>query len=303
MTSGTAPSPAAPERRVPGLTPAARERLRALFRVLGRLSPGLAARVAFRLMQTPIARPIGPGEAAFLATARQRRLPTPHGEVQAYEWAGQDPAAPTVLIVHGWVSHAARLAATIHALRERDLRVLAFDAPGHGRSGGRRVDADSFRDAIRAMVQHFGPVHGVVAHSFGAFSTARWLAEDAPPALRTAVLVGLMSDVGYVFDSFASMMALEPRVLQRFRTLFHARYGGHPEDFASDVLLRRLRLPVLLVHGALDDLVPAEHSRRLSAELADGQLLVLDDHGHGTPLRHPETAARIAGFLADRLRP
>src|ERR1700688_3617388 len=107
MTSATGRSRANAERTIPGLSPALRSRMRRLFRIVSALSPSLAARLAMRLFLTPIARSIATEEARFLETARSHRLSTPLGRLQAYEWPG--PAgAPAVLVVHGWISHAAR---------------------------------------------------------------------------------------------------------------------------------------------------------------------------------------------------
>src|SRR5260221_5263585 len=247
MTWATGRSRAKPERTIPGLSPVLRGRLRWLFRLASVLSPALAARLAMRLFLTPIARPIEAEEAAFLATARSLRLATPLGALQAYEWPG--PAgASAVLVVHGWISHAARMAELILALRGRGLRVVGFGGPAHGRSNGTQADLPAFRQAIDAVTAACGPFHGVLAHSFGALTTTAWLSEQAPAQIRAVVLVGMMNNVGYVFESFAQAMALNPRVIAGFRALFRRPYGGEPETFSSDRLVAALRLPILLVH-------------------------------------------------------
>lgn len=301
MTSVTGRSRANPERTVPGLSPRLRGRIRALFRVVSTLSPPLAGRLAMRLFLTPMARRIAPDEARFLATAKAQALSVPSGHLQAYEWPARLANAPTVLLVHGWISNAARMAEVVRALQSRGLRVVAFDAPAHGRSGGRQADLQAFRAAMTTVIANCGPVHAVLAHSFGALTTIMWLAEDQPLDLRAAVLVGMMSDVGYVFDSFSMAMALRPDVLAHFRALFRTRYGAYPEDVSTAELARRLRLPVLLVHGGMDDLVPAVHAIVVARQLRDGQLLIAPDLGHSAPLRDPATVARIADFLATRL--
>jgi len=301
MTSDTAPSPAPLERGVPGLSIARRDRARLMFRALSALSPALAAQLAMQLFLTPLRRRIAPEEARFLATARPLRLAVPSGQLQAYDWPAATPAAPTVLLVHGWISHAARLAALVSALRERGFRVVAFDAPAHGRSSGRQADLQSFRTAIHAVLAACGPVQAVLAHSFGALTTSKWLAEDRPAGVRAAVLVGMMRDAGYVFESFALAMALNPQVLARFRELFRARYGIYPEELATTELVRQVPLPVLIVHGEADELVPAEHASEIAAHLHDGQLLIAPLLSHGAPLRDPATLARICDFLAARL--
>jgi alpha-beta hydrolase superfamily lysophospholipase len=304
MTSATGRSRAKPERTIPGLSPALRTRLRWLFRLVSAVSPALAARLAMRLFLTPISRPIAAAEAEFLATGRAFSLTTPTGRLQAYEWQAPGPeaaTAPAVLVVHGWISHAARMAEIIRALQARGLRVVAFDAPAHGRSGGSQADLPAFRQAIRTVTEACGPFHGVLAHSFGALTTATWLSEEVPPTLRAVVLVGMMNNVGYVFESFALAMALNAEVMVRMRALFRARYGGDPESFAAERLVARLHLPILVVHGGVDELVPAGHASEISRQLRDGRLLLVGHLGHSAPLRDPDTVAQIADFLATQL--
>jgi alpha-beta hydrolase superfamily lysophospholipase len=303
MTSVTGPSRAIPERTVPGLTPAMRARARWLFRIVSALSPALAARLAMRAFLTPLARPIEPEEEQFLATAQSQALASSSGALQVYTWPAPAPEAPTVLLVHGWISHAARMADIVRALQQRGIRVVAFDAPAHGRSGGTQADLHGFRAAIQTVIARCGPVHGVLAHSFGALSTASWLAEDRPATLRAVVLVGMMRDLGYIFDSFTQALALSPAVSLRFRELFRARYGAYPEDVTSGEMVRRLHMPVLLVHGAADDVVPSAHAQAVSKDLRAGRLLIAPDLGHGAPLRDPATVQQIVDFFSEQLAP
>ncbi len=286
-------------RSIPGLSPERRRRLRSLFRVLGAISPALAARLAAYAFTLPLARAVGPEDAAFLAGAHGRRLQTPVGAVQVYEWPGRDPA---VLVLHGWISHAARLAPVIDALRAHGLRVVAFDAPAHGRSDGRRADLHAFLGALETVSRDCGPIGAVLAHSFGAITAATWLAQDHAVPLRAAVLVGLPRDVGYLFDSFTITLGLSAGVVRRLRALFHARYGRDPEDYSAQQLAARIRVPVLLVHGASDELVPVAHSEAIVRLLDGARLHVVPRLNHSAPLRDPPTVALMADFIAGALR-
>jgi alpha-beta hydrolase superfamily lysophospholipase len=283
---------------MPGLSAALQRRLRTAFRLLSALSPKLAAKLAVRLFMTPGSRRIDPEEAHFLATARAVALRTSGDRIQAYEWAGNGPA---VLVVHGWISHAARMADAINALRARGLRVVAFDAPAHGRSAGRRADLHDFCEAIDAVSAACGPIGGLLAHSFGALTTVSWLAETQPAAIQAVVLVGLPRDVGYIFETFAIALALRADVVAHARALFLRRYGRYPEQYASTALAGQLRMPVLLIHGGADEFVPADQAVEVSEQLIDGQLLVLANLRHSAPLHDADTVEAMADFLASRM--
>ena len=160
----------APARNIPGLTPARQRRIRTVFRLLSALSPALSARFAERLFITPRTRRVSHQDAGFLSTAAGRRLPTPHGDVQIYEWPG---AGPAVLVLHGWISYAGQLSSIIEGLLAHGMRVVAFDAPAHGRSGGRQADLASFRDALAAVVPTATEVVAVGADRDGIEGLAR----------------------------------------------------------------------------------------------------------------------------------
>jgi pimeloyl-ACP methyl ester carboxylesterase len=291
----------APARNIPGLTPARQRRIRTVFRLLSALSPALSARFAERLFITPRTRRVSHQDAGFLSTAAGRRLPTPHGDVQIYEWPG---AGPAVLVLHGWISYAGQLSSIIEGLLAHGMRVVAFDAPAHGRSGGRQADLASFRDALAAVSSACAPAGAILAHSFGAITAAGWLAEDPAAArLRAAVLVGLPRDLGYLFESFTMAMALRADVVQRLRALFRARYGGEPEDYAAPALARRIHIPVLLVHGEADEYIPASHAEEVALQLRDGHIQVIAGLSHSAPLRDPDTIELMARFISERLRP
>jgi alpha-beta hydrolase superfamily lysophospholipase len=284
---------------IPGMTPILKRRMRTLFRIVTALSPALAVLLAARLFITPLARRISDEDAQFLTSAASRRLATAHGDVQIYEWPGQGPA---VLMLHGWISYAARLSLVIEALRARGLRVVAFDAPAHGRSAGKRADLYSFRDALAAVSNSCGPPGAIFAHSFGALTAASWLAENAAGSnLRAAVLVGLPRDVGFLFESFTIAMGLRADVIQRLRARFRTRYGARPEDYSAQTLAQRIHIPVLIIHGGADELVPAAHAEQVALQLRDGRVQVIPGLNHSAPLRDPETVQLMANFIAARM--
>jgi dipeptidyl aminopeptidase/acylaminoacyl peptidase len=59
----------------------------------------------------------------------------------------------------------------------------------------------------------------------------------------------------------------------------------------------RIRVPVLLIHGAEDDETPPDHSRRIHDALGGPkELLLVEGAGHGDALR-PQAWQRIEAFL------
>ena len=101
--------------------------------------------------------------------------------LRSYRW---DVAAARggVVLVHGFGDHVGRYQDVAHVLNGRGYALLAYDARGHGASGGRRGHADSFDsyladlDVVWAEAERSlgGPLH-VYGHSFGGLTVMRWL--------------------------------------------------------------------------------------------------------------------------------
>lgn len=64
-------------------------------------------------------------------------------------------------------------------------------------------------------------------------------------------------------------------------------WGDRPIEFDA----ARIAVPTLIVHGADDTIVPIDTSRRLSEQIPDVELIVLDGTGHVPTLTRPHAVA------------
>jgi pimeloyl-ACP methyl ester carboxylesterase len=285
-------------RTLPGITPARALRLRRLFRVVSAVSPALAARLALSLYLRPGRRKLDAVDAPLLAEARQNWSVLPAGRIRVLEW-GFGPKA--LLLVHGWGSHAPRYSAFVDRILDRGWRAVAFDAPGHGASDGHRASLEDFRAALDSVVATHGPFGAVVGHSFGAVAVASLLAEQPPEGLRSAALISMPRDGGYLLDSFLMILEVSDAVAGRVRERFRQRFGHSPEGLSSLQMAPRIQCPILLVHDRDDDVVPLSQAQEVLAALPDGALHITQGLGHSGMLRDPATVGSIIGFLEARL--
>ncbi len=226
-----------------------------------------------------------------LRHARWERVATPVGEVQAYVFEPDEESRGTVLLVHGWTSEASFMTAFIEPLRRSGLRVIAFDFPAHGLSPGRRTNLADCARALYGVCQHYGPIYAVVAHSFGGF-VSLLVAEGGPPMPRATpierfVLLACPDRLSDVTRDFGGRLGLGERAQRAYER--HLERVGHRlvATFSASVLLRKVGVPALIVHGRDDREVPFRNAEEIASACPAARLMPFEGLGHRTLLFAP----------------
>src|SRR5690349_12674933 len=98
------------------------------------VAPTVAGNQGFRLFCRPFRELLNDYHKEFLRSADLFSFDHDGSRIQAYRWGNGTTKA---LFVHGWQSHSFRWKAYIDAMDIDEYTIYAFDAPGHGLSGGR----------------------------------------------------------------------------------------------------------------------------------------------------------------------
>lgn len=301
MLSPSLNPPPAPGETVRPRYPSVPPGLRALRTGLGalyRLSPELAFRAAWRLFTTPRQLTPKPWETAALADARPARLPFRRGTLATYEWGS--PTGPAVLLVHGWEHRAAFWGRFAAALAAAGYRVVAFDGPAHGASPGRRTTLVEFANAVQAVAHWIGPIHAVVAFSFGAAATTALPTRfNDGGSLPRLVLLAAPGSMQAVAERFAALLKLPPAVVVRMVRHIRERFGRDPEEFSlmhvgSTLAVER----ALLIHDRHDEFVPFAEAEAIAAAWPALQFAPTTGLGHNQLLRDAGVIERVVEFLA-----
>jgi len=103
-------------------------------------------------------------------------------------------ARASVVVVHGFAEHSGRYGGIIEALNNAGFSVVAYDARGHGKSGGTRAFVSSYneyvddlQDIVAAATERLGAPPFVFGHSQGGLVTLRFL-DRAANSVRGAIL-------------------------------------------------------------------------------------------------------------------
>lgn len=233
-------------------------------------------------------------------------------------------SGPPLLLVHGLGSSAMQDWGRLVAPLGRQFHVYAPDLPGFGESE-RPLDADYSIpmqvDAVRAFMDAMGLERARVAGiSMGGWIVSR-LASESPERVERLVVVdgaGMRLD-GPEVPAEALLPRDEEGVRRLIATVRH-NPPATPSFVLRDILARKLReewiirralesmrdgddwlngtlaradMPVLVVWGRQDVLIPLDYGTALQAEFPNADLEVLDGCGHVPIADCPEEFDRV----------
>jgi pimeloyl-ACP methyl ester carboxylesterase len=246
---------------------------------------GVCAELAFR--RPPRFR-MTRAEMASLSGAARSSVRGPLGDIAVWHWGH----GPRVLLAHGWGSHAGRLTTFVPGLLAAGFGVAAFDAPGHGASGGRFASLPDFAAALDLVARSVSPV-AVLGHSLGAAAAALALRSGVP--CRAAVLISAPADPAAYTRTYARWMRLSPGVTEIMRRRLEVRYRSSLDEYRLD--RPSPDVAALLVHDRGDARVPISNARRIAQAWPGARLVETSGLGHHRILRDAAVRGLVEQFL------
>jgi len=249
------------------------------------------------------------------------------GRVYYKAWRGPAPSAATVVFLHGFGEHSGLYHRLGNALNGAGIDLWALDEIGHGLTEGERgvigsvgnlVENGRRLTAIAEATQPGRPVW-LAGHSLGAAAAAVSAVRD-PGRYAGLILSGAaLSPLDWVLalgapgapdlDLNPADLSSDPFYLDElahdplaFTSAADARSLAVAFPAAWDELAAgfgQAALPVLLVHGAKDPVVPVAHARDWAARLKQARLAEFPGARHDilNETVHREVAATIAEFV------
>jgi pimeloyl-ACP methyl ester carboxylesterase len=267
--------------------------LRTAFHSLGPVFPGLMGRLAYRLWFRTRRYAGSVAEQAVAGIAEHTILPVAGVPVAVYRWG----AGPVIVFVHGWSGRATQVAALVEPLTAAGYCLIAFDAPGHGRTPGSRTNILEFTAALQAIEARYGLLHGAITHSFGGMALAYALQQGVDAG--RVVCLGTPARLEFLVERFAAMLTLPDPVLGDLRRRLEQRFDADVwESMSTDSNARTLTMPALIVHDRDDREVPWRQGKMIADAWPGAQWLETRGLGHRRILRDAATVKAVVDFLA-----
>jgi pimeloyl-ACP methyl ester carboxylesterase len=253
--------------------------------------PPLAAWWAERLFFTP-PRARSRRIEAFLAGGQSFAVRSGGRRIAAWRWGH----GPTVLLVHGWGGLGGQLSEMVDPLVRAGFTVVAFDAPGHGRSGRGMTSLVDFARAVDAITRAAGPLYGVVTHSLGgaaiAFALRRGLRVE-----RAVFICPPARPVDWA-RTFADRLGVADDVMALMRRRAEKRLGVAWSDLDIPSFAGSLTTGLLVIHDKDDADVQWSDGELLARSWPGAELVTTTGLGHRRILRDPGVVERAVAFLS-----
>jgi pimeloyl-ACP methyl ester carboxylesterase len=235
--------------------------VRAQLNILSLVSMQKAAIKAFRLFCTPQQRASGKYPAIFEKGEKLSFRLEGH-MVRGHRWVpgpqARKGSGKKILIAHGFESSSRTFDAYIGALLKLGYEVVAFDAPAHGQSGGRRILLTSYVTMLRSIMDNYGPFDAWLGHSLGGLALVLALEDMQIETGSRLVLIAPPVETTAAVEVFAGLLHLPMAVVHEMDN-YVEEISGHPFSWYS---LRRaigqVRADILYVQDEEDQITPVK---------------------------------------------
>ena len=208
------------------------------------------------------------------------------------------PADVKVLIIHGFESSAKNFDRYVAPFVRKGYEVLIFDAPAHGRSGGKQISLPEYKKTLEEICRIYGPINRFMAHSYGGLALAHLLEVWPHDDSTKAVFIAPATETVSAIDSFFRMLDLNDEIRKEFDQLIFDRSGVWPDYFSIQRTMPHIRAQILWIHDEEDEVTPLKDTKVIQdAGYPNVEFMITKGYGHRKIYRENKVLKRILDFL------
>jgi hypothetical protein len=272
--------------------------LRFVFPGLAVVMPEIAARISLRIFLSPPKHKEPSWEHAHYTASQVEHIDISGKRVAIYRWGD---GTRKVLLCHAWGGRGTQLATFVEPLIIKGYSVIAFDAPGHGRSEGKMTDMMEYSAAVNGVVQHVGGVYALIAHSFGA-GNAVFSKTIYGFDVRKIALIGCFAHGVWITEKFGELLNIPSKVIARMRSILEVRHNYNLNWKNLDIvqMVQVLKDDVLIVHDRNDHEIPYFNALEFK-KISNGRMrfITTEGLGHRRIVRNLDVVAQVCQFVSE----
>lgn len=209
-----------------------------------------------------------------------------------------DKSNPKILLMHGWGGARAQMTGFVNPLLQAGYFVVAYDQPAHGESDGQQTNLLEIAPTMDTMLNQFGKLDAVLAHSFGTLITSYALVKRSflPPS--RLVYFGAFNRLLDAFPRFQVIAKLSDAIMDGLYKMAYENFGKDVlEAIVNEELVKEINIPALMFHDRADEVTPVEDSRAIANTWEHVQYVETSGLGHRGPLQSADVHEQVIRFL------
>jgi pimeloyl-ACP methyl ester carboxylesterase len=217
-------------------------------------------------------------------------------------WIPTEGVAPVIVVLHGWGGNSSLMLPLAPHIHDAGFHVLFVDARNHGLS-----EHDSFSSMPRfaedlevavdwVRTRQDVSAVGVIGHSVGAgaliFSASKGVPIDAAVSVSSFAHPGEM-----MYENMPFPKPVVAAILEAVQRTIGYRF----DEFAPRTRVVSVDIPLLLVHGDKDDVVPIANLHQLADAHGGAEVIIVPGGGHSDLTPFEPYIDDIVGFFTRSL--
>jgi pimeloyl-ACP methyl ester carboxylesterase len=276
------------------------------FKLVSIISKRKAAEKAFQLFCTPFLRTKRKVEAK---NAEPLRFTVNNYDIKGHRWnhsptgtlepTGRCEQPKKALLLHGFGWAAYKFESYVAPLVKKGYEVLAFDAPAHGDSSGKLVNAIEYSTMIKKAIELYGPVDSFIAHSFGGIALSLAM-EDIPhdDHIKIVFIAPATETTSAVDGAFAMLKINDVAVRAAFDQVILKLSGKPTGWFSIRRAVKNISAKILWVHDEDDDVTPLNDALKVREDAHSHiQFMITKGLGHRKIYNDNAVKKAIENFL------
>lgn len=216
--------------------------------------------------------------------------------IRGWRWIPESANNKTILIAHGFDSCSYKFEKYIQSLTKNGFTVLAFDAPAHGISDGKQVNAIIYRNVILKITELFGDLYGIVAHSLGGLA-ASFAAEELPH-LQKLVLLAPATETNTAINNFFKFVQLGDTIKEELIKVIEEKEGKPYSYYSVNRAIKQIKAQTLWIHDENDWVCPLEDAKPTrDLQLNHVQFFITKGLGHNKVYKIDSTIKQVINFI------
>ncbi len=271
---------------------------KAKFSLLAIFSKRKAAESVFELFCTPYSGKPKRKSPDLFAKAEVLNFKLEGVQLHGWRWKPAQPNGKKILIIHGFDSCSYKFDRYITPLNDKGFEVMAFDAPGHGLSGGKTINVLQYRKAIQYVDETYGKFYGIMAHSLGGLAAVLAFEQLPEQQSRKLVLIAPTTETTTAIDNFFRFMPVNLETQAEFGKLLEEVGQQSVSYYSSSRAVHNITAPILWVHDEEDlicpycDTIPVQDK-----QLTHVEFFITKGLGHSGIYRNDKVFEGIVDFF------